>query len=116
VFVGFLFASLDLKSSQLFIVIFIASHDSSINHSFDSILIGVELLLCCNELFKLDRMLVLLRSQHHIHPLSDIADASLTVFFDFSLGLLQVEKRDELRRDGRLDYGLELGLLEVHGS
>jgi hypothetical protein len=83
--------------------------------SLDAIRVGIELLLCRNELLKLDAMLVVVRAQHHVEPGRDILDSSVAVGNNLFLGLLQEVEKDQLPLDGGLNHALKFLLPEVHG-
>jgi hypothetical protein len=86
-----------------------------VNVSLDAIHVGIEFLLCRNELLKLDTMLVVVRAQHHVEPGRDILDSSVAVGNNLFLGLFQEVEKDQLTLDCGLNHALKFLLPEVHG-
>ena len=83
------FPCLDLKGSLPADPVAVLHDYCRVYVSLDAIRVGIELLLCRNELLKLDAMLVVVGAQHHVEPGRDILDSSVAVGNNFFLGLLQ---------------------------
>ena len=68
------FAGLDLKSCHKILLFTVPHHKSRIDITLDAIGVSIELLLCCDELFEPQLVLILVGKEHLIKPSRNVLD------------------------------------------
>jgi hypothetical protein len=77
----------------------VLNEDSSVDITFNTVSVSVELLLSGHKLLVKDSMLILVRSKHHVNPSCDVLNSSLCILPNFLLGLFEAETKEDLRFD-----------------